>query len=35
LFDLDPDWVRGAIHRWTHMPLAARKAVKFLYRQAA
>ena len=35
LFDLEPDWVRGAIHRWAHMPLAARKAMRFLYRQAA
>lgn len=35
LFDLEADWVRGAVRHWTGTPREARKPVSHLYRQAA
>ena len=35
LFDLEPQWVRGVVERWVQVPPAERKAISFLYRQAA
>jgi hypothetical protein len=35
VFDLEPEWVRREVQQWIETPLHARKAVSFLYRQAA
>ena len=35
LFDLDPQWVRDVVARWVQVPASERKAISFLYRQAA
>lgn len=35
LFDLEPEWVRAEVRAWIATPREARKAVAFLYRQAA
>lgn len=35
LFELEVDWVRAAVQRWMGTPREERKAVNFLYRQAA
>lgn len=35
LFGLEPEWVRGVVARWTQVPPHERKAISYLYRQAA
>lgn len=35
LFDLEPQWVRGVVEGWVKVPREERKAISFLYRQAA
>ncbi|MFN8642398.1 MAG: hypothetical protein U0802_12370 [Candidatus Binatia bacterium] len=35
LFDLEPAWVRGVVAQWVRVPARERKAITFLYRQAA
>lgn len=35
LFGLEPQWVRGVVDRWVRVPREERKAISFLYRQAA
>jgi hypothetical protein len=35
LFGLEPEWVRAVVGRWAAVPLDQRKAITFLYRQAA
>lgn len=35
LFNLEVEWVRGVVAYWARVPLADRKPIGFLYRQAA
>jgi hypothetical protein len=35
LLNLDADWVRREVRGWVDTPLEGRKAIPFLYRQAA